>query len=404
VLTWDGTKWAPAAPTAPWNVQGGTTQATTNTQNIYTQGTVAVGTSNPHTSSALQIDATNKAFLGPRVVLTSPTDIITVPNPEPGMMVFNLGTNPGLPFPGYVFWDGTEWMSFLRGSMVPGTVGSLVCNGVTMSPSVYATGEPFDGVMIVPYTSGSGGVYSAQSIGPINGLTATLAAGNFAIGSGNLAYSITGTPTVTTPVVTEFPITIGGKTCTATVGAGDGIAAGELVFYKTPPFSATFGSGGETAETAINWMSYYVDDLPIIAGKLRLDGYFMAGTGGIGLWPFIPRLVNVSSSNVKFTFSAITPVTQYNASNIVIRPGAWVNLDNGIYHNYGHNRTMSTPMTTNNGNVPTPGTTHTEILSVDIIVDGDWYRIHYFPIIDNNDQTLVANMHRVVYLSIQRLY
>jgi hypothetical protein len=244
-------------------------------------------------------------------------------------------------------------------------------------------------------------VFAAQTIGPINGLTATLFSGNFNVGSGSLAYTITGTPTVSSPDVTVFPIKIGGKTCDATIGDGDGIGAGELVFYKTPNIPANIGIGGNNGTDAIGWMSYYVNDLPVIGGKLRLDGYFSTGVFGNGTVSFNPRLVNVSGNNVKFWFSAMTTVNKFNSANLVLQPGAWVNLDDGIYNGWGANNTMSNPT---NGNILNPGENNTEIVTLDLDLDDKWYRIYYYPIIDNMEQTSAAGMVRKIYLSIQRFY
>jgi hypothetical protein len=46
----------------------------------------------------------------------------------------------------------------------------------------------------------------------VTGLTATLSAGSFAIGTGNLSYSITGTPA--SGGTASFALNIGGQTCT----------------------------------------------------------------------------------------------------------------------------------------------------------------------------------------------
>jgi len=40
-----------------------------------------IGTTAPHTSAKLDVSATNKGFLPPRVTLTSSTDATTIPTP-----------------------------------------------------------------------------------------------------------------------------------------------------------------------------------------------------------------------------------------------------------------------------------------------------------------------------------
>ena len=72
----------------------------------------------------------------------------------------------------------------------------------------------------VPYTGGNGGSHSGQTVTStgVSGLTATLAAGNFANGFGNLIYTITGTPgSIGTA---SFALNIGGRICTLTRTVG----------------------------------------------------------------------------------------------------------------------------------------------------------------------------------------
>jgi hypothetical protein len=374
---------------------------------VTSTGQTAIGTISPDASAILDISnqnpgSTKRGFLGPKVALTSTTDQATILNPASGLLVYNLGT-AGLGYVGYAFWNGTEWRSLNNSSLAAGTVGTITCNGVTLSPSTYTTGIPYTGTMNVPYTGGNGGVYPAQTIGPVNGLTATLSGGNFNSGSGTLSYTVSGTPTVTSPVTTTFPLNIGGKTCSAVIGAGDSLAPGDLVFYKA---SFTSGSSG--------WMSAFVSDLPVLGGKLRLDAWFNGdsngGNGSVTMWP---RLVNTSSSPVKLWFSALTNVDRFNAGNYLLAPStptgsgtslapsAYVDLDNGIYYGVGYNdiQGSSTPRVTGSGD-----TANQEVLTMDLSLDDKWYRVYYFPIVDNMNTSKTSDNLRMIYLSIQRLY
>lgn len=101
-----------------------------------------IGTTSPEISAKLDVSATNKGFLPPRVTLMSLTDNTTIPNPATGLLVFNNGNNPNL-VAGYYYWNGTSWTtiatatgsgvyaSFMRGSRTAPqttnlTTGSLV--------------------------------------------------------------------------------------------------------------------------------------------------------------------------------------------------------------------------------------------------------------------------------------
>ncbi|MDM1553616.1 hypothetical protein PYS58_17755 [Chryseobacterium indologenes] len=372
-------------------------------------GSVGIGTITPDVSAMLEINidglasGEKKGFLGPKVALASRTDQATIPSPAVGLLVFNLGTG-GLDYVGYVFWNGSEWRALDNSTLMPGTIGSLLCNGATLSPSTYTAGVLYNGTMNVPYTAGNGGTYPAQIIGPVNGLTATLSAGSFNAGAGTLSYAITGTPSVSSPTTTSFSLDIGGKTCTATVGAGDGIGLGEMIYYKA---SLPATPGGV-------WMSAYVPDLPVLGGKLRLDAYFYASSvAGPQAVTMNPAMVNVSSEPVKFWFSALTNVDRFNAANYVLAPStptgsgtslapsAYVALDNGIYYNLGYNDMLgiTTPRVTGSG-----GAAHQEVLTMDLSVDDHWYRVYYFPIVDNKNTVDTSDDTREIYLSIQRLY
>lgn len=67
-----------------------------------------IGTTTPDASAKLEVNATNKGFLPPRVSLTSGTDNTTIPSPATGLLVYNTGNNAGLAA-GYYYWNGGTW-------------------------------------------------------------------------------------------------------------------------------------------------------------------------------------------------------------------------------------------------------------------------------------------------------
>jgi uncharacterized protein (TIGR02145 family) len=107
---------------------------------------------------------------------------------------------------------------------IPGTIGSLNCDGTTTG--TFASGKSASGVSAsVPYTGGDGGPHSGQTVAStgVTGLTATLSAGSFVSGSGNLLYSITGTPA--SGGTASFALNIGGQTCTMNIFVCGGCCA-----------------------------------------------------------------------------------------------------------------------------------------------------------------------------------
>ncbi|UWX59490.1 hypothetical protein N0B40_13855 [Chryseobacterium oranimense] len=361
---------------------------------VTSSGSVGIGTVVPDASAILDVNVdglaagSKKGLLGPKAALTSQIDQVTIPSPAAGLLVYNLGTG-GLGYVGYVFWNGTEWRTFNNASLAPGTLGSITCNGVTLSPGTYTAGTPYTGTMTVPYTGGNGGVYAAQTVGPVNGLTATLAAGNFNVGSGILSYTVSGVPTVSSPTLTTFPLNIGGQTCSATVGAGSVIAPGELVYYHS----------SIPRQTSSFLLSQYLNNLPIINNTFRVDAFitspnaFDSSSASVN---FDPRLYNITAANAKIWVSEVSTHTgDSHGANLLIFPNNYAQFDDGVYLTYGRNETVTFDITT---------------------VDNKWYRVYYALRIDNKSFTSAGNANTTsdssntldntleVFVSIQRLY
>jgi uncharacterized protein (TIGR02145 family) len=94
-----------------------------------------------------------------------------------------------------------------------GSVGTLNCGSATVNGNLIS-GASANGVSAsVPYTVGNGGFYAAQSVTStgVTGLTISISQGLFASGSGNLVYTISGTPSASGTA--SFVLNIGGQTC-----------------------------------------------------------------------------------------------------------------------------------------------------------------------------------------------
>jgi len=76
---------------------------------------VGIGSPAPHPSAALDIQASNKGLLVPRVFLTGLFDTATIANPAPSLLVFN--TNPNLDGgQGFYGWNGNYWTLIMSSS------------------------------------------------------------------------------------------------------------------------------------------------------------------------------------------------------------------------------------------------------------------------------------------------
>jgi hypothetical protein len=91
---------------------------------------VAINTdgSSAAASAILDVKATNKGLLTPRVSLASITDVTTIPSPAAGLLVYN--TNAAITAgcgTGFYFYDGTKWVKLA--SNTTHYIGKLYCGG-----------------------------------------------------------------------------------------------------------------------------------------------------------------------------------------------------------------------------------------------------------------------------------
>jgi hypothetical protein len=101
-------------------------------------------------------------------------------------------------------------------TVAPATIDAINCASATHSGTLISGTTASSVSSLVPYTGGNGGSFNTFSVNStgITGLTATISAGSFNIGSGNLNVAITGTPSASGTA--SFALNIGGKTCTLT--------------------------------------------------------------------------------------------------------------------------------------------------------------------------------------------
>ncbi len=122
--------------------------------------------------------------------------------------------NKGLQGQFLIFCDGKP--TWANNGVCPGTITTLNCAAATHKGTLTAKTAASGVTSVVAYTGGNAGSYIFQVVTStgVTGLTATLQEGIFANGTGNLTYTITGTPS--TSGTATFALNIGGKTCTLT--------------------------------------------------------------------------------------------------------------------------------------------------------------------------------------------
>lgn len=171
-------------------------------------GQVGIGTSNPDSSSILDLVSSSKGLLVPRMTTTEKLAIVS---PANGLIIYD--TTLGC----FNFFDGTIWSCLsVDKSLVAATIFDLDCPNIIKNGSLI-TGSVANGVnTIIPYTGANGGSYSSFSVAStgVTGLTASYPAGVTTVGSGAKTVYITGT--AITSGTASFLVVIAGKSCTIT--------------------------------------------------------------------------------------------------------------------------------------------------------------------------------------------
>jgi len=133
--------------------------------------------------------------------------------------LFSNSSNNGVPaggINGQILTNCNGVPTWTTGGICPGTVSALICSAANNTGNLTFGVSSTNVSSSVPYSGGNGGPHNGQTVAStgVIGLTATLTAGIFANGAGNLTYTITGTPASSGTV--SFALNIGGKTCTLT--------------------------------------------------------------------------------------------------------------------------------------------------------------------------------------------
>jgi len=169
---------------------------------------------------------------GTSYTITGVTEFVSVPYAKMSDATKTLsnGANVG----DMNYWNGTTWVplnagaegqmltfcggkpTWTIGGVCPGIITALNCSSSTNNGTLTATSAASGVTSVVAYTGGNGGAHTGQVVTStgVTGLTATLQAGTFSNGSGNVTYTITGTPA--TSGTASFALNVGGKTCALT--------------------------------------------------------------------------------------------------------------------------------------------------------------------------------------------
>ena len=275
---------------------------------VEADGDVGIGTT-PNASAKLDVSATDRGFLIPRVALTAKNAAGPITAPVTSLLVYNIaiaGVSPNNVIPGYYYWDGAAWVAFTGSNSndwsIAGNTGTNGGNITTAGTNFIGTtdnqnidfrtnnifrvrisnlGEFFVGTLNTVLTGDlMNGVGNVTFPWAVNGYTAFNGAGTYG--------QVTGGTTIYAGVQGEYYGTgaqgagVRGIAGTTTAGtafttphtgvSGLATAAGAYKF-------GTFGSGGTTARSG----GVLGNDYGVALGAL---GYFSAGSLDYAVYGF----------------------------------------------------------------------------------------------------------------------
>jgi trimeric autotransporter adhesin len=109
----------------------------------YSFSQVGIGTNTPNASAGLDVFASNKGFLLPRVALTGTGDITTIPSPATSLLIYNTataGAGKTAVVPGFYFYNGLAWSPIISsGTSAVGTWSTLGNAGTTAANNFIGT-------------------------------------------------------------------------------------------------------------------------------------------------------------------------------------------------------------------------------------------------------------------------
>lgn len=183
---------------------------------------INIGSISKDPSAILDINvndlSTKKGVLFPKVALTSIHDTSTIPNPAQSLIVYNTGENAGLSVPGFYYWDDNEWRLLDNSSGKAPSIDSLQCGNAFLTPPKYIKDQEYNGTITLPYTMGNGGRFAAGKPEKVNGLTYVLQPGKLNYGNGNIYYTVTGKPGISSPKPSVFKLKFLNFMCSDTLG------------------------------------------------------------------------------------------------------------------------------------------------------------------------------------------
>ncbi len=233
---------------------------------VFSFAQIGIGTSTVDASAKLQIDATDRGFLQPRVELTATNDTLTVASPATGLMVYNTataGSGAVAVSPGVYYHNGSAWQRIANQTEVSAATASV--------PTTFVNGN-----LGTSWTGTSGQYIYGMGVGAKNfGATITLPPGKWEVNleltadiseQANMPAAIIwmnywldeNTPSNTF----DYPQIIPGNT----IGTSDALFTGGASFVRPVGAVASNHSGNfyinNTSQAAKTYTLYFLETTP----------------------------------------------------------------------------------------------------------------------------------------------
>lgn len=248
-------------------------------------GQVGINLPSPNPNADLELGSKNRALLLNRVPNTG-----AINNPVNGMLIYDVSEDCVKAYQGNA-WSQCFWKD--------NPAFTLTCNSAAFVPPTATQGQSYSGTLTIPYTNGDGSSYPGQSIGPNNGLIATLAPGTFNTGPGILEFAVNGYPVNSGSAV--FDITVNGSRCSAvsiTVNPGTPVIPpnitlegryfiASIIDQDYSPFTKPTAPATTARPVAADGVNETLVDLQGVIPASGLTVYIPAtatGNGTIGAW------------------------------------------------------------------------------------------------------------------------
>ncbi|CAM4183375.1 MULTISPECIES: hypothetical protein [Flavobacterium] len=103
---------------------------------LFLNAQVGINTTNPDNSSMLDITATDKGLLIPRVSIPNLNVAAPITNPATSLLIFNTNTITGV---GFYYWDGSKWTQLIDGTNHWSKIGNDIYNNNTANVGIGTT-------------------------------------------------------------------------------------------------------------------------------------------------------------------------------------------------------------------------------------------------------------------------